>query len=153
MLTTGDKAPDFTLLNTAGKEITLSNYTGNQNIVLLFFPLAFSDVCTDEMCHTRDNMKLYHSQNAAIFGISVDSFFTLREFKKAQNLNFELLSDFNKEVSIKYGVLYKNYFGMRGVAKRSVFIIDESGVIRHKEILEDSSNLPDFDKMYSSLMG
>ncbi|MGD8428011.1 MAG: peroxiredoxin [Balneolaceae bacterium] len=145
------KAPDFTLQNTKGNKISLSDYRNDKNVVLLFFPLAFTGTCTEELCTTRDNMKLYNSMNAEVLGISVDSFFVLKEFKKAQNLNFTLLSDFNKEVSKKYDVLYSDYYGMKGVSKRSAFIIDRVGIIRYKEVLDDSGELPDFKSLQQVL--
>lgn len=147
----GEQAPDFTLQNTEGQKVTLSNEVGESNIVLLFFPLAFSSTCTQELCTIRDNMKLYTSFDATLFGISVDSFFTLKEFKKAENLNFSLLSDFNKEVSADYGALYDDYFGMKGVSKRAVFVINREGEVVYEEILEDSGNLPDFDAIEETL--
>ena len=147
----GEQAPDFTLQNTEGKKVTLSNEIGKNNIVLLFFPLAFTSTCTEELCTMRDNMKLYNALDAKLFGISVDSFFTLKEFKKAENLNFTLLSDFNKEVSENYGVLYDDYFGMQGVSKRSAFVIDREGDVVYEEILEDSGNLPDFEAIEQAL--
>lgn len=142
---TGQEAPDFTLQNTKGEKVSLSNFQGKKKVVLLFFPLAFSSTCTDEMCTMRDNMKMYNSLNARVIGISVDSFFTLGKFKKSENLNFTLLSDFNKTVSKEYGVLYDDYFGMKGVSKRAAFVIDEEGMVTYTEVLEDSGNLPDFD--------
>ncbi len=145
------KAPDFELQNTEGEKVRLSDFREKKNIVLLFFPLAFSGTCTEELCSTRDNMKLYNSMDAKVFGISVDSFFTLRAFKKAENLNFTLLSDFNKEVSREYDVLYDNYFGMEGVSKRASLVIDKEGTIRHREVLEDSGELPDFDAIQDTL--
>lgn len=145
------KAPDFSLQNTEGDEISLSDFQNEKNVVLLFFPLAFSGVCTKELCTTRDNMKLYNAMNAQVMGISIDSFFTLKAFKKAENLNFILLSDFNKEVSSKYDALYDDYYGMKGVTKRASYVIDKEGTIRHREILEDSSQLPDFKAIQNTL--
>lgn len=145
------KAPDFELQDTEGERVRLSDYQGTKNIVLLFFPLAFSSTCTKELCRTRDNMKLYNSMDAEILGISIDSFFTLKAFKKAQNLNFTLLSDFNKEVSRKYDVLYDDYFGMKGVSMRASLVIDKKGIIRHREVLEDSGKLPDFKLIQDTL--
>lgn len=145
------KAVAFTLKNTEGKDISLSDFQGKKSVVLLFFPLAFSSICTKELCKSRDNMKLYESFNAEVLGISVDSFFALKAFKKAENLNFTLLSDFNKEVSSEYDVLYEDYFGMKGVAKRSAFVIDKDGKIRYKEILEDSGKMPDFKAVQKKL--
>ena len=149
-ITVGSKAPFFTLQNTDGKEISLADYKG-KNVVLLFFPLAFSGVCTDELCTVRDNMKLYNAMDASVIGISIDSFFTLKAFKKAENLNFTLLSDFNKKVSPKYDALYDDYFGMQGVSKRATFVIDREGKITYFEILEDSGNLPSFKSIQKNL--
>lgn len=145
------KAPEFTLQNTKGDKVSLSEYKNRKNVVLLFFPLAFSSVCTKELCTTRDNMKLYSSMDAKVIAISVDSFFVLKEFKKSNNLNFTLLSDFNKEVSAEYDVLYDDYFGMKGVSKRAAFVIDKQGSIKHREVLEDSGQLPDFKAIQDTL--
>lgn len=138
------EAPDFTLNDTSNNKVSLSDYKGKSNVVILFFPLAFSSVCTKELCSTRDNLKIYDSLNAEVFGISVDSFFTLRAFKEANNLNFRLLSDFNKEVSNSYGVLNNDFFGMRGVSKRSVFVINKKGEIIYEEVKENADEMPDF---------
>lgn len=150
-LSTGDTAPNFTLQNTDGTPTELAEKLGKQQVVLLFFPLAFTGTCTKELCSIRDNMKLYNSLNAEVIAISIDSFFTLKEFKKSENLNFTLLSDFNREVSSDYGTLYDDYFGMKGVAKRSVFVIGKDKKIKHLEILEDSDELPNFDAIQKAL--
>lgn len=150
----GDVAPDFTLTNTSGESVTLKDLQGQNegNILLTFFPLAFSSVCTDELCTMRDNMKFYDSLNTTVAAISIDSFFTLKEFKKANNLKFPVLSDFNKTASDAYGVLYKDYFGMKGVSKRSVFIIGNDGKIKYTKVLEDSGKLPDFKTIQDVLL-
>jgi peroxiredoxin len=150
---TGEQAPDFTLQNTEGEKLSLSVFQGEKNVVLLFFPLAFTGTCTNEMCTMRDNMKMYNSLNAKVIGISVDSFFTLEKFKKSENLNFTLLSDFNKSVSEEYGVLYDEFFGMKGVSKRAAFVIDREGMIIYAEVLEDAGKLPDFDAVREALKG
>jgi peroxiredoxin len=147
----GDKAPDFTLKNSEGEDLTLSDFKGKQNVVLLFFPLAFSSVCTDEMCGVRDDMNKFNELNAEVLAVSVDSFFTLKEFKKSQNLNFPLLSDFNKETATAYGALYDEFFGMHGVAKRSAFVIDKEGTVQYAEVLEKASDLPDFEKIRETI--
>lgn len=147
----GSPAPDFTLQNTEGHEVSLSDFRDKKNVVLLFFPLAFSSTCTEELCSTRDNMKLYNAMDAEVLGISIDSFFTLKAFKKAENLNFTLLSDFNKEAAQAYDAFYEEYFGMKGVSKRASFVIDKEGVIRHREVLEQSGNLPDFQAIQDTL--
>jgi peroxiredoxin len=140
----GDKVSNFTLKNSEGEDVSLEGLTNKGKVLLLFFPLAYTGVCTDEMCSTRDNMKLYNSLNVKVLGISVDSFFTLKEFKKSNNLNFTLLSDFNKEVATQFNTLYDDFFGMKGVAKRSAFVINTDGVVEYSEVLEDAGKQPDF---------
>ena len=146
----GDSIPSITLQDTEGTQITIEVGTNNHT-VLLFFPLAFSSVCTDELCSVRDNMKLYESLNAKVYGISIDSFFSLKAFKQSQNLNFTLLSDFNKVQSTNFGVLNNDHFGMIGVAKRSAFVLDGDLRLVYSEILQDAGNLPNFDKMKEAL--
>lgn len=147
----GDKVDNFTLKNTEGKDVSLTSMTKEKKTLLLFMPLAFSGTCTDELCQTRDNMKIYNSLSANVVAISVDSFFTLREFKKTNNLNFELLSDFNKEVSSQFGTLYSDFYGLKGVSKRAAFIINREGVVEYAEILEDADRLPDFREIIKVL--
>ena len=150
-LTKGDKAPDFSLYSSDKKEIKLEDYKG-KNLVILFFPLAFTGVCTTELCSIRDNYSKYESLNAEVVGISVDSLFVLEKFKEQENYNFELLSDFNREVSRSYGALYDNFvLGMKEVSKRSVFVIDAEGTIQHSEVLEDAGELPSFTAIVETL--
>lgn len=150
-LAKGQKAPDFKLFNTQKQEIELTSLKG-RNIVLLFFPLAFTSVCTVELCSVRDNYAIYNQLNAEVFGISVDSLFTLGKFKEEQNLNFELLSDFNKEISKAYGSLYDSFvLGMHGVSKRSAFVIDKDGYIQYAEVLENAGEQPNFSAIQETL--
>ena len=144
-LDTGIPAPDFTLKNTRGEDVQLSSFKGDRNVVLLFFPLAFTSTCTEELCTTRDNMKQYESLNAEVLAVSADSFFVLKEYKKANNLNFTLLSDYNRDVSRRYDALYELYYDMKEVPKRAAYVIDKNGIIRYSEVLEDSGKLPDFE--------
>lgn len=146
----GQAAPDFTLVNTDKQPVSLSSFQG-QNVVLLFFPLAFTSVCTAELCSVRDNMAKYSSVDATVLGISVDSLFTLGKFKQEEQLNFNLLSDFNKEVSTAYGALYEDFFGMKGVSKRAAFVIDREGIVRYAEVLEDAGQQPDFSAITKTL--
>ncbi|MEM9544501.1 MAG: peroxiredoxin [Bacteroidota bacterium] len=140
----GDKAPNFSLPASDKSEVSLTNYEG-KNVVLLFFPLAFTGVCTTELCTMRDDIATYNNMNAEILAISVDSPFSLAKFKEEQSLNFPLLSDFNKEVSRSYGALYEDFvLGMKGVSKRSAFVIDKNGIIRYAEVLENAGELPNF---------
>ncbi len=141
---TGLPAPEFSLYNTDKNKISLSDYKG-RNVLLLFFPLAFTGTCTKELCSIRDNISMYNNSNAEVLGISVDSIFTLAKFKEEQHLNFNLLSDFNKDASSAYGSLYKTFgFDMQGVSKRSAFLIDREGVIRYAEVLENATEIPNF---------
>ncbi|MCD6068849.1 MAG: peroxiredoxin [Bacteroidetes bacterium] len=144
-------APDFSLYNTEKKKITLSELKG-KNVVLLFFPLAFTSTCTAELCSMRDNLTFYNSMNAEILGISVDSLFSLGKFKEEQKINFSLLSDFNKTVSKAYNSLYEHFIlDMDGVSKRSAFVIDKDGIIRYAEILENASEVPNFEAIQNTL--
>jgi len=147
----GQQAPDFTLYNSEKQKVTLSEYKG-KNVLLLFFPQAFTGTCTKELCSLRDNIALYNQANAQVFGISVDSIFTLARYKDDQQLNFPLLSDFNKNVSTEYGTIYDTFvFDMHGVSKRSAFVIDKAGIVRYAEVLETASDLPDFAAIQKTL--
>lgn len=130
----GQKAPDFKLFNSKKKEVSLSDFKGNHNVIIHFYPQAFTGTCTAQLCNMRDNLNFYTSLGCVVLGISVDSIFTLAEFKKQQNYNFDLLSDFNKEVSTAYDMLMENFaFGMKGVSKRGAFVIDKEGTIVYSE--------------------
>ncbi len=147
----GQKAPDFTLYNQNKEEVNLSNYKG-ENVILLFFPLAFTSTCTKEMCATRDIMSDYEKLHAKVFGISVDSTFTLAKYQKEHDLNFPLLSDFNREVSPQYAGFYEKFvMGMKEVSKRAVFVIDKEGMVQHVEILDSPGDMPDLDAIKLSL--
>lgn len=149
----GDQAPSFTLFSEAKKEISLEDYQGKK-VVLLFFPLAFTSVCTEELCTMRDNLSFYEKLNAQVLAVSVDSLFTLEKFKEDQALNFPLLSDFNKEVSRAYGSLHEDFaFGMKGVSKRSAFVIDEHGIIQYAEVLDTPGELPSFEGIQQAVEG
>lgn len=147
----GEKAPVFTLFSSEKEQVTLENYKG-KNVVLLFFPMAFTSVCTAELCNMRDDLSYYGGLNAEVLGVSVDSPFTLKKFKDEQNLNFPLLSDFNKEVSRAYGALYEEFvMGLKGVSKRSAFVIDKDGTVRYAEVLESAGDLPNFGAIKQTL--
>jgi glutaredoxin-dependent peroxiredoxin len=140
----GSIAPDFELYSSEKQKVSLENYKG-KTVVLLFFPLAFTGVCTKELCNVRDNIGVYNNSNANVLAISVDSPQTLARFKEDQKLNFPVLSDFNKVVSEKYGCLYDTFvMDMKGVSKRSAFVIDKDSTIRYAEVLENSGEEPDY---------
>ena len=140
----GSIAPDFALYRSDKQLVSLENYRG-KNLVVLFFPLAFTGVCTKELCNVRDNISIYNNSNANVLAISVDSPQTLARFKEDQRLNFPLLSDFNKTVSEKYECLYDTFsMGMKGVSKRSAFVIDKDGIIQYAEVLENAGEEPNY---------
>ena len=148
---TGSIAPEFILYNSEKNKVSLSDYKG-KHVLLLFFPLAFTGTCTKELCGVRDNISQYNNSNAEVLAISVDSLYTLAKYKEEQHLNFQLLSDFNKEVSEMYGSLYPLFgFEMRGVSKRSSFVIDKEGVVRYAEVLENASEIPNFEAIQKIL--
>ena len=143
----GSIAPDFTLFNSEKQEVTLSQYLG-KSVVLLFYPQAFTGVCTTELCDIRDNLIVYSTLNAEILAISVDSVFTLENWKQQQGFNFQMLSDFNKTVSTAYETIYETFaFGMKGVSKRSAFVVDSKGVFQYVEILDNAGEIPNLDKI------
>ena len=148
----GQQAPDFTLFNTEKQKVTLAEQKG-KNVVILFFPLAFTGVCTAELCSVRDNIGTYNNTNALVFGVSVDSLFVLDKFRTEQNLNFPLLSDFNKEAAKAYGVLYETFpaFEMAGVSKRAAFVVDKDGVVQYAEVCATPGDLPDFAAIQQTL--
>lgn len=143
----GTKAPDFTLPNQDREPVTLSDQIKGGPVVLAFFPAAFSGVCTKELCAFRDSMSELNAVSAKVLGISVDTFFALKAWADAQKPNFPLLSDFNKEVIELYGVVNENMIGLKGIAKRAVFVIDRSGAIRYREVLDDARHEPDYRKV------
>lgn len=148
-IATGTKAPDFTLKtkNDDGlADVTLSDHFGKSSTVLLFFPLAFAGVCQDELCSIRDSLGDYEGLNAQVYGISVDSPFSQEAFANANGgFKFPLLSDFNKEVSTAYDVLFEDLIGLKGVSKRSAFVIDKEGTVVYSESSDDPKQLPNFD--------
>jgi peroxiredoxin len=141
----GQKAPDFTLFSSDLKEVSLSDYAGKK-VVIHFFPMAFTGVCTTQLCTMRDSFGYYEGLGAEVLGISVDSPFTLAKFKEANTYQFPLLSDFNKEVSQAYGAYYDEFvFNLKGVSKRAAFVVNENQEIIYAEVLESAGDLPDFD--------
>ncbi len=153
VLQPGNKAPNFKLRASDTSEVSLDDYQG-KNLVVLFFPLAFTSVCTTELCSMRDNITDYQDLDTDIVAISVDSPFTLAKFKEENKLNFPLLSDFNKEVSRSYGSLYEDFvLGLKGVSKRSAFVVDSNGIVQYAEVLENAGEIPDFKAINETLKG
>ena len=146
----GSKAPDFTLTDQDRRPVTLSAQLAHP-VVLAFFPAAFSSVCAKELCTFRDQLAELNNANAQVYGISVDTFFALKAFHTDQKLTFPLLSDFNKQVIRDYGVFNEDMIGLKGIAKRAVFVLDEDGIVRHREVLDDARNEPDYRKVFDAL--
>jgi glutaredoxin-dependent peroxiredoxin len=144
-LAIGQKAPDFTLFSSDLKEVSLSDYAGKK-VVIHFFPMAFTGVCTTQLCTMRDSFGYYEGLGAEVLGISVDSPFTLAKFKEDNTYQFPLLSDFNKEVSQAYGAYYDEFvFNLKGVSKRAAIVVNENQEIIYAEVLESAGDLPDFN--------
>ena len=151
MISVGQKAPAFKLFNTDKQEVSLEDYKGKV-LTMLFFPMAFTSTCTAELCEVRDNMASYKSLNSEVVGISVDSVFTLKKFKEEQNLDFPLLSDFNKEASFAYdSVIVDFVLGMKNVSRRASFVIDKEGVVRFAEVLPNAGDYPSMDKISAAI--
>ena len=145
-LRSGDPAPDFSLPPGPGPDrVTLSEHRGKENVVLLFFPLAYSSVCTDELCQVGESWPDPSEFGARILAISVDSPFVVKRFAEDIGADFPILSDFNKEAMTAYDVKYDDFFGLHGVAKRSAFVVDKAGTLRYAWVTEDAGTLPDFD--------
>lgn len=147
----GQEAPSFKLFNSDKKPVGLEDFRGKK-VLMLFFPLAFSSVCTAELCSIRDNIARYNEVDAEVVGVSVDSVYVLKKFKEDQQLNFMLISDFNKTLSRSFDVLYETFgYEMQGVSKRAAFIIDKEGIIRYSEECASPADLPDFEKIQEVL--
>ena len=144
----GEKAPDFTLLDTDLNSKSLKDFLAEgKPVVILFFPGAFTSVCTKELCTFRDRMAELEKANATVVAISVDTPFSLKEFKNKYNLNFTLLSDFNKEAIKAYDVVLPELLGLRELAKRAVFILDKDGVVRYKWVSDNPGVEPDYEEV------
>lgn len=152
-ITVAQQAPGFSLFDSEKKEVKLADFKNNKNVLLLFFPLAFTNTCTQELCAVRDDIAKYTNTNAQVLGISVDSVYALAKYKEEQSLNFPLLSDFNKEASEAYAIIYDSFtvMNMKGVSKRSAFIIDKQGIVQYAEVLENASDIPNFDAINQKL--
>lgn len=151
MLQPGDKAPDFAL-RASDKSLVKLSEQRDKNVVLLFYPFAFTSVCTKELCFMRDSLAQYNDLDARILAVSVDSPYTLAKWKVEEGFNFPLLSDFNKTVSKKYDALYKEFaMGLKGVSKRAAFVIDKQGIIRYAEVLENAGDIPNFEAVNTVL--
>ncbi len=150
-LAIGTQAPDFKLFNSDKKEVSLADFKG-KNLIMQFFPAAFTSVCTAQMCSSRDELSLYNGMNASVVGVSVDTPFALAEFKKQNGINFDLLSDFNKDLIKAYDMVFENFaLGMKGVAKRGVVLIDKEGVVKYTEVTPTPGDQVNFEALKNAL--
>jgi peroxiredoxin len=151
MVNVGNTAPDFTLLEAPGKSVTLSEELKKGAVVLLFYPGDFTSVCTEEMCRFRDDLSDYNDLGANVIGISVDSIFSHAAFKEKNEIQFPLLSDWEKNVIRAYDVVHPDLAGMKEVAKRAVFVIGVDGKISYKWIGASLGDLPPFDEVKAAV--
>src|SRR5215467_5204496 len=143
----GELAPDFTLPSTAGKDVTLSSSRGKSNVLLAFFPLAFTSVCSREMCEIYENIDRFQTASTLVLGVSVDSVPTLREFQYKNGMQTEMLSDFKREVSRAYGVLdEENFF-----SRRAYFLIDKQGVLRWAHVEVELNNKREVPELFDQI--
>lgn len=150
-LSVGTKAPDFKLFSSDKKEVSLGDFKG-KNLIMQFFPAAFTGVCTAQMCSSRDELALYNGMNASVVGISVDMLFSLAEFKSKNGINFDLLSDFNKTLIKDYDMVFENFaFGIKGVAARGVIVVDKDGVIQYVEVTPSPGDQVNFAALKAAL--
>ena len=147
----GSRAPDFTLMNQDRAPVTLSAVLRNGPVVLAFLPGAFSSVCTTEMCTFRDSIATLNASKAQVLGVTTDTFFALKAWADQQRFTFPLLSDYNKEVIRQYDVVNPDMIGLKNIAKRAVFVIGRDGMVKHKQVLDDARNEPDYDKVFATL--
>jgi peroxiredoxin len=152
-ISVGDQAPGFTLKRKAGDlvDVSLADYKGSKNVVLLFVPLAYTSFCTDELCSVSGGLNDYEGLNAEVLAISVDSSFAQEAWAAQSDIKVPLLSDFNKEVCQSYGCMYEDLLGFKGVAKRSAIVIDKEGVVRFVSVSDDAKVVPDFEAIKSCL--
>ena len=146
----GDSAPGFSLKNSNMEDVSLGDFSG-KNVVLLFVPLAFTGICTQEFCDVSAGINAYDELGAQVLGISVDTPFSLKAWAEKEGISIPLLSDFNKEVSAAYGAQFADLLGFKGVAKRSAFVVDGEGTIRYASVSDDPTVLPDFEAINACL--
>jgi peroxiredoxin len=153
-ISVGSKAPDFTLKskNASGlADVKLSNNFGKKNTVLLFFPLAFTGVCTQEMCDITAGLNGYSGLNAEVIGISVDSPFAQEAWAQKEKIGITLVSDLNKKTAEAYGTLLPDLIGLGAVSARAAFVIDKNGVVQYSEVTATVKDLPNFNSVKEAL--
>ncbi len=149
----GERAPDFALQIRPNEKVSLGDYLGEQSVVLLFFPLAYSSVCTAEICGVAEDYSAYRELGAQVLGISVDSPFVNQKFAEDCKAPFPILSDFNKEAIQAYGVLREDLIGLRGVSNRAAFVIGRDGKVAYAWVTENPGDMPPFEEIKGALSG
>lgn len=147
----GDTAPGFTLPEAPGQEVDVGELIGRETVVLLFFPLAFSPTCTTEFATIRSRWNEFGGTGARVFAISVDSPFVTHKFREEEGIPFPVLSDFNRDVAQRYGVLHDELLGLEGVTKRAVLVIGADGNVSYRWVSEDPGVEPDYDAVLSAI--
>ena len=151
MIEVGHKAPDFKLPDTDKNEVTLESFKG-KNLVIFFFPMAWTGVCTKEMCSVQEDYKMYNSLNAAVVGISVDSHLALKKFKEENKIEYPLLSDFNKTTIQDFGIVQSVFSAVyKDVAKRATLIIDKNGIVKYIQVTPTPGDLPEMEPIKAAL--
>lgn len=153
-ISVGSKAPDFCLKSKQASgvvDVRLSDYLGKSNVVLLFFPLAFTGVCTKEMCDVSAGLNAYKALNAEVIGISVDSPFAQEAWAQKENITITLASDLNKTTAKAYGVLLDDLLGFGSTAARAAFVIDKQGIVQYSEQTPTPKDLPNFEAIKATL--
>ncbi len=152
MVEVGDDAPDFRMVNSSNEWVTGSEHRGSK-VVLAFFPAAFTGVCTTEMCTFQDSLSKLNDANATIYGVSVDSRFSSAAFRAANDIQFEILSDYDRTTARSYGIALEDFAGMPGytACQRSVFIVDEEGNVSYKWVAENPGIEPNYDEVIANL--
>lgn len=147
----GDKAPNFNLYNSEKQAVSLEGLKG-KNVLIHFYPLAFTGTCTAQLCNARDNMEIYTKLNCTVLGISIDTPHSLAVFKQQQGFTFDLLSDFNKTTIKDYDMYIQDFvLDMHGVSKRGAFVIDKEGVVQYAEVCASVGDQPNYAAIKEAL--
>jgi peroxiredoxin len=150
-LSVGSSAPSFKLPCKPGEEVDVGAHLGKEKVLILFFPLAFSSVCTEEMCHFRDHWTQWGALGCKVFGVSIDSPFVTDRFRTELSIPFPILSDFNKTVAASYDALHADLMGLKGVTKRAAYVVGSDGKIAYAWEAEIPKTQVDFNAIQAAV--